>query len=298
MLNKKSDVKAGFIKMTQSDLINAPRRLSRSPAEAELSSSDVEPSTCAARETPGEPTDDQPETVASPEVVRLSVVIPVYNERGTLREIVRRVRSVPVSSEIIVVDDGSSDGTRDVLAEMEQDSDVRVAYHPVNRGKGAALRTGFQLATGDVVIIQDADLEYDPEEFTRLLRPILNGEADVVYGSRFAAGDKETKGARWHTLVNQWLTRLSNLFTGLKLTDMETCHKVFRREVIQRIGPTLREDRFGFEPEFTAKIARRGYRVREVSIKYSPRSCRAGKKIGPRDGVAALRCILRYAKWD
>lgn len=228
----------------------------------------------------------------------LSVVIPTFNERDTVGEVIRRVRQVGLPAQIIVVDDGSTDGTADFLAGTAADADLLLLRHPQNRGKGAALRTGFARATGRIVIIQDADLEYDPAEYHRLLRPILDDEADVVYGSRFWAAGPRRGPYPGHSTANRALTRLSNLFTGLKLTDMETGYKVFRREVIEAIAPTLREDRFGIDPELTAKVARRGYRVREVEIDYSSRGFHEGKKIRLRDGFQVAWCIVRYWKWD
>jgi glycosyltransferase involved in cell wall biosynthesis len=236
----------------------------------------------------------------------LSVVIPVYNEEATLRAIVERVRAVPVRKEIILVDDASRDGTRDILRSLEElaaaDGDprnrLRVAYHDRNRGKGAALRTGFELATGDVVIVQDADLEYDPTEYPRLMQPIVEGRADVVYGSRFLGDQPHRVLYFWHYLGNKVLTTLSNCFTNLNLTDMETCYKVFRREALQDVLPRLKQNRFGFEPEITAKIARRRFRVYEMSISYSGRTYEQGKKIGWRDGIKALWCIVRYGIAD
>ncbi len=227
----------------------------------------------------------------------LSVVIPVFNERKTLLEILRRVVAVPVTKEIILVDDGSTDGTREMLGSLEKEPEFRVLYHPVNRGKGAALKTGFLHAQGDIVIVQDADLEYDPQDYLRLVEPLLNNQADVVFGSRFLEGKSRPCGI-WHFLANRGLTRLSNLFTGLALTDMETCYKVFRRDVVQAIAPQLKQQRFGIEPELTARVARGSYRVREVPIGYDRRTYQEGKKIGWRDGVKALWCIVRYSKWD
>jgi len=196
-----------------------------------------------------------------PQGFRLSVVVPILNEEGTLEEILRRIRAVPIAKEIILVDDGSADGTRELLGRLEGDADVVVCYHQRNRGKGAALRTGFARATGDVVLIQDADLEYDPAQYPMLLYPIVEGVADVVYGSRFLPEGPHRVLYFWHRVANHGLTTLSNMFSGLNLTDMETCYKVFRREVIEAILPTLKENRFGFEAEITAKVARREYRV-------------------------------------
>jgi glycosyltransferase involved in cell wall biosynthesis len=232
--------------------------------------------------------------------VKLSVVIPVYNERATLLEIVARVLRVPVGleQEIVLVDDFSTDGTREILAGLEAEPCVTVLYHERNRGKGAALRTGFAAATGDLVLVQDADLEYDPGEYPRLVGPIVDGRADVVYGSRFKSSEVTRVLYYWHAVGNRMLTRLSNMFTNLNLTDMEVCYKVFRREIIQSIE--IEEDRFGFEPEITAKIARYrnpdGTRLRiyEVGISYSGRTYEEGKKIGWKDGVRALWCIVKY----
>jgi glycosyltransferase involved in cell wall biosynthesis len=224
--------------------------------------------------------------------MKLSDVIPVYNEAATIANLIDRVRAVPIPKEIIVVDDCSSDGTADVLRGLAAADDLTVMFHPVNRGKGAALRTGFQAARGDVVVVQDADLEYDPQEYPKLLAPIADGRADVVYGSRFSGGETHRVLYFWHSIGNRVLTLLSNAFTNLNLSDMETCYKMFRREVIQSIQ--LEEDRFGFEPEVTAKIAKRRCRVYEVGISYSGRTYEEGKKIGWRDGVRAIWCILKY----
>lgn len=241
---------------------------------------------------------------AIPDDLVLSVVIPVYNERATLLQLVDRVRAVPIRKQIILIDDGSQDGTRDVLRDLEANPNedalnaIRVVFHEQNRGKGAALRTGFQHATGQLVIVQDADTEYDPAEFPRLLQPLIEGKADVVYGSRFLGDYSHRVLYFWHYLGNRFLTTLSNCFSNLNLTDMETCYKVFRSEVIKEILPTLKQNRFGFEPEITAKIARRHLRIYEHSISYSGRTYDEGKKIGWRDGFKALWCIVRYAYAD
>jgi len=221
----------------------------------------------------------------------LSVVMPVYNECDTIREIVARIRAVGVHREIIIVDDFSIDGTRKILLEMADSPDIRVLWHGYNRGKGASLRTAFQHVRGEIVLIQDADLEYNPADNPQLLAPLERGEADVVYGSRFLAKPRQTP-PRLHRFGNWLLTAASNLTTGQRLTDMETCYKVFRREVLDRIE--LKQNRFGFEPELTAKISQLGYRIHEVPIGYRSRSYQEGKKIGPLDGFQALWCIARY----
>jgi glycosyltransferase involved in cell wall biosynthesis len=242
--------------------------------------------------------------------MRVSVVVPVYNERAFIEEVLLRVQASPVDKEIILVDDQSTDGTRALLQDFEKAQseghrevlvqngkarlsldNIRFLFQPQNRGKGAALRRGFEAATGDIILVQDADLEYDPKDYNKLLEPIFEGKADVVYGSRFLGGPQRVHYF-WHYAGNKFLTLLSDIFTNLKLTDMETCYKVFRREVLQ--GIRLESDRFGFEPEVTAKISKGNWRIYEVSISYAGRTYAEGKKITWRDGISTLWCILRY----
>lgn len=226
----------------------------------------------------------------------LSVVVPVYNEEATVARLLMAVLEAPlpdgVERELVVVDDASTDGTAQALARFETDPRVRVFRQPANRGKGAALRRGFGEARGELVVVQDADFEYDPREISKLLHPVLDGRADVVYGSRFMGGEPHRVLFFWHMVGNRFLTLLSNMFTNLNLTDMETCYKLFRREVLSRIR--IEEERFGFEPEITAKVARLRVRIYEVGIGYSGRTYEEGKKIGWRDGVRAIWCIVKY----
>jgi glycosyltransferase involved in cell wall biosynthesis len=225
--------------------------------------------------------------------LKLSIVIPVFNEFETLEAIIDKVRSGPVSDiELIVVDDFSTDGTRELLKASLSEKCDQVLFHEMNQGKGAALRTGFSAATGDLVIVQDADMEYDPAEYPKLIKPIESGVADVVYGSRFAGGNAHRVVYFWHMMGNRFLTILSNMFTNINLTDMETCYKLFRREIIQSI--TIEENRFGFEPEITAKIAKSGCRIYEVGISYYGRTYDEGKKIGYKDGFRAIYAIFKY----
>ena len=244
----------------------------------------------------------------------ISIIIPVYNERAFIEEVLRRVQAVPMEKEVLVIDDGSTDGTRELLRDLEQAQaagqtevsvhngrtllpldNIRFIFQDRNCGKGAALRRGFEVANGEVLLVQDADLEYDPRDYPKLLEPILDGRADVVYGSRFLGGPQRVHYF-WHYAGNKFLTLLSDMLTNLKLTDMETCYKVFRREVVQ--GIHFKSDRFGFEPECTAKVARGNWRVYEVPISYSGRTYAEGKKITWRDGFTTLWCILRYNLFD
>jgi glycosyltransferase involved in cell wall biosynthesis len=225
--------------------------------------------------------------------VKVSIVIPVYNEKTTIKEILRRVKAVKLglAREIVIVDDCSNDGTSDILKRLAKQPSLKIVFHDKNRGKGAALRTGFSRASGDIILIQDADLEYDPREYPRLLEPILEGRADVVYGSRFLSGPHRVFFF-WHYVGNKLLTTFSNIVSNLNLTDMETCYKVFKREVLQKIR--LRSERFGFEPEITIKLAKLRCRIYEVPISYAGRDYSEGKKIGWKDGLAAVYHIIRF----
>jgi glycosyltransferase involved in cell wall biosynthesis len=236
---------------------------------------------------PNSPADDE----LAWDRVRLTVVVPIYNEVGTVETLLRRVREVPLWLEVIAVDDGSTDGTRDLLPSLEGTLIDTLVMHEHNQGKGAALRTGFKHATGDVVVVQDADMEYDPLEFPLLLKPILSGKADAVYGSRFLGGPHRVLFF-WHSIGNRFLTLLSNMFTDLNLTDMETCYKMVRRELLHELPLTA--NRFGIEPELTARLAQAEARIYELPISYDGRSYADGKKIGWKDGVSALWCIVKY----
>jgi glycosyltransferase involved in cell wall biosynthesis len=225
--------------------------------------------------------------------MKLTVVIPCYNEANTIEAVIRRVNEAPVvQKEIIVVDDGSTDGTREMLEGFLASQVDKVIYHDGNKGKGSALRSAFAATTGDLVIVQDADLEYSPLEYPKLIQPIVDGEADVVYGSRFSAGKTHRNLFSWHYLGNRFLTALSNMLTHLELTDMETCYKVFRRSILEKIE--IEEPRFGVEPEITAKVAKLNCRIYEVGISYDGRTLKQGKKIGWKDGLSAIWCILKY----
>jgi glycosyltransferase involved in cell wall biosynthesis len=224
--------------------------------------------------------------------MKLSVIIPCYDEIETIQRVVNAVKDCQIDCEIIIVDDFSRDGTRELLMQSIEAQVDQVIYHPRNQGKGAALRSGFAAATGDIVIVQDADLEYDPQEFALVIQPILEGKADVVYGSRFLTSRPHRVLYYWHSVGNRFLTMASNMFTNINLTDMETCYKAFRREIIQSIK--IEENRFGFEPEITAKVSKLDCCIYEVGISYSGRTYQQGKKIGWKDGVRAIYCILKY----
>jgi glycosyltransferase involved in cell wall biosynthesis len=225
--------------------------------------------------------------------MKLSVVIPCFNELGTIAQVVEAVKASPIENcEIIIVDDCSTDGTRDLLKSTIELQVDKIIYHHMNQGKGAALRTGFSAASGDIVIVQDADLEYDPQEYALMIEPILKNKADVVFGSRFQGSRPHRVVYYWHMLGNRFLTTLSNMLTNINLTDMETCYKAFRKEIIQSIE--IQENRFGFEPEITAKVAKTGCRIYEVGISYYGRTYKEGKKIGWKDGFQAIFCILKY----
>ena len=223
----------------------------------------------------------------------LSVIMPAFNEQATLPDVIAAVLRQDAVAELIIINDASTDGTREVLEEIKKtDSRIRVFHHDLNQGKGAALRTGISHAKAEIVVIQDADLEYDPEEYPILIGPILRGKADAVFGSRFIGSQEHRVLYFWHSVGNRFLTLLSNMFTNLNLTDMETCYKAVRREILQSVS--IEENRFGFEPEITAKLARMGIRIYEVAISYHGRTYAEGKKIGWRDGISAIRCILKY----
>ena len=231
--------------------------------------------------------------------MKLSIIIPCYNEKNTILKILEKVEAVDlggINKEIVIIDDFSIDGTREILREVEQK--YKIFYQDKNYGKGAALRKGFELGSGDIFIIQDADLEYNPSEYPKLLKPVIDGQADVVYGSRFIGSESHRVLYFWHYLGNKFLTFFSNIFTGLNLTDMETCYKVFASQVIKKIVPTLKSNRFGFEPEITAKIAKNKFRIFEVGISYSGRTYEEGKKINWKDGVKAVFAIIYFAIKD
>ena len=228
--------------------------------------------------------------------MKLSIIIPCFNEAKTINTLLQAVKSSPINNkEIIVINDGSDDGTKEIL-ESKKDSEIIIIHHKRNQGKGAALRTGFSRATGDICIVQDADLEYDPQEYPIVIKPIIDGKADVVFGSRFQSGRAHRVVYFWHRVGNGFLTLLSNICTDLNLTDMETCYKAFKREIIQSIN--IREKRFGFEPEITAKVSRINCRIYEVGISYYGRTYNEGKKIGWKDGIRAIYCILKYNFWS